>query len=209
MPHRLAYPELFVTLRAHLLSQAPWSTRETTTAIKQYFQNTFCSEHQVLCSHAEGKEFGIDVLVTSFNPKNIVAKGTLDLTVSTVRVFLAVESELGGVSASSAYGLMRNVVEDYLKLLITRCEARIMIFTSLPYKGELKHVENRVEKLRKLYASVTGLDSGVLLIHLDGNQIRSSQVQTIISNESIRGFIVAPDGKMATEIYASESGTTA
>lgn len=209
MPDRLAYPEIFATLRTHLVSHAPQSTRETTNAIKQYFRNTFCLDHHVLCSHAEGNEFGIDVLVTSFDPKNMVAKRTLELRASTVRILLAVESELGGVSASSAYGVMKNVVEDYLKLLITRCDARVMIFTSLPYKGELKHVEKRVETLRELYASVAGLDTGALLIHLDGAQIRSSQVQTIISAQSIRGFIVASDGKKATEIHARSIATAA
>lgn len=200
MPHRFTYPEIYRTLRAHLLAEAPTTTRQTTDAIKRYFRNTFNPDYSVLCSHEDGCEYIADVLVSSFNPKNVVARRTLDITVPTVRIRLAVESELGGVSASSAYGVMKNVVEDYLKLLVVRADLRVLIFTSLPYRSEPNHIIARVEKLRELYARTPELNSGVLLVHLEGTQPRSSQVQTVVSAQSIRGFIVSNCGKHFVEI---------
>jgi len=200
MPHRFTYPEIYRTLRAHLLAEAPTSTAHTTGAIKRYFRNTFSPDHSVLCSHEDGCEFIADVLVSSFDPKDVVARKTLQITVPTVRIRLAVESELGGVSASSAYGVMKNVMEDYLKLLVVRADLRVLIFTSLPYKNEPNHITARVETLRELYARTPELNSGVLLVHLAGTQPRSSQVQTVVSGQSIRGFIVSDCGGHFAEI---------
>ena len=95
---------------------------------------------------------------------------------------------------------MKNVVEDYLKLLIVRCRHRAMVFTSLPYAKEQDHVLGRVEVLRDLYQRTPGLNSGVLLIHLKGSQPNSSQVQATVNAESIRGFEVSADGSSVNEI---------
>lgn len=104
---------------------------------------------------------------------------------------------------------MKNVAEDYLKLLVVRCQYRAMIFTSLPYSGEQDHVLNRVEVLRSLYQRTPGLNSGVLLIHLKGSQPNSTQVRALVNAESIRGFEVAADGLSVQEIHLTASGVAA
>ncbi|MGE8452951.1 MAG: hypothetical protein ACN6OP_20495 [Pseudomonadales bacterium] len=184
------------------------STQEITQKIKSFFRATYSNTHQVLCGYRdpEGRatsEYIADVLVTTFDPKKVVtpasagkeASTRLHIPSSPMRVFLAVESELGGVSASSALGVMRNVVEDYLKLMLIRTKYRVMVFTSLPYRNELHHVESRVNQLRELYHQAGCNDSGVLLIHLLGApRTSSSQVQTSIRRTSIRGFLISGNG---------------
>lgn len=194
------YASLFFDLRSHLLFKSPSSTSDITKEIKEFFRTKFSSTYNVLCSHTQGNEYLADVLVTTFNPKAIIQKRTLQIIPSAVSLILAVESELGGVSASSAYGVMKNVVEDYLKLLVLRCQYRVMIFTSLPYANEDDHVLNRIEVLRALYQRTPSLNSGVLLVHLAGSQPISSQVQALINDQSIRGFEVSADGLSVKEI---------
>ncbi len=197
----LEYATLYTEIRSHLLAKTPSTTSEITSEIKSFFRERFAPTYNVLCSHTESNEFLTDVVVTTFDPKAAIRKKTLHIVPSTVRVLLAVESELGGVGASSAYGVMKNVVEDYLKLLVVRSEYRVMIFTSLPYHGEENHVCERVELLRDIYHRAPGLNSGMLLVHLQGGQPISSQVQAVINTQSIRGFEVSVDGAAAKEIH--------
>lgn len=194
------YTSLFAQLRSHLIEKSPCETKKVTASIKEFFRDKFSANHEVLCSHEKGSEYLADVLVTSFNPRLIVQKINLNIIPTSLNVILAAESELGGESASSPYGVMKNVVEDYLKLLIVSCQYRVMIFTSLPYSGEKDHVSNRVETLRELYARAPGLTSGVLLVHLYGTQPISSQVRVSVSGTSIRGFEVSSDGLLVNEI---------
>lgn len=209
MPLSVNYTSLFYEIRSHLLSKAPSATVEITKEIKAFFRERFAPEHTVLCSDSQSNEYLTDVLVTNFDPKAVVQRDTLKINASTVSVLLAVESELGGVGASSAYGVMKNVVEDYLKLLVVRCQYRAMIFTSLPYVWEEDHVLSRVEVLRSLYQRTPGLRSGVLLVHLKGSQPKSSQVQALVNAESIRGFEVSADGSTAQEIHLQATNVAA
>ena len=198
--NQVNYALLFADMRRHLLAVRPTATIDITKEIKEFFRSRFSSTHNVLCSHATSSEYLTDILVSTFEPKTVLRQRTLELIPSEVNVLLAAESELGGVGASSAYGVMKNVVEDYLKLLIIRCQYRVMIFTSLPYANEVEHVLKRVELLRSLYQRTAGLSSGVLLDHLCGSQQTSSQVQALESEESIRGFEISADGLSSKEI---------
>lgn len=201
MTHPALYVQIYESFKATLAKQGSLSTREATLAIKQFFRTQFESSHHVLCSHAQGSEYLTDVLVTTFNPKTAVSVGTLKPTIESVSVYLAVESELGGVGASSAYGVMKNTVEDFLKLLVVRAEYLVMVFTSLPYAREQHHVENRVEVLRDLYSRAGSPSSGVLLIHLHGTQPRSTQVQASLAPMDIRGFVISMDGQTVEELH--------
>jgi hypothetical protein len=202
------YRELFESFVANVSEERHVSTQEITQKIKKFFRVTYSNTHQVLCGYRdpEGRatsEYIADILVTTFDPKKMVlpadggneASTRLQIASRPMRVFLAVESELGGVSASSALGVMRNVVEDYLKLMLIRTKYRVMVFTSLPYQNETHHVESRVNQLRELYQRAGCTDSGVLLIHLLGApRASSSQVQTSIRRASIRGFLISGNG---------------
>jgi hypothetical protein len=191
------YNDLFKAFREHMSDEAPQSTREITLSIKALFRNYFGPRFTVLFGHEKGSEYMADVLITSFDPKHLIQSGSLDLLPEQIEVYLVVESELGGKGGSSAYGVMKNVVEDYVKLLILQAEFRVMVFTSLPYVSEKDHVRNRVEILRQLYKRTSGLTSGVLLIHLNGSQPRSTQVQASAAHHDIQGFLISPDGLTA------------
>ena len=180
--------------------ERPERTSEITREIKNFFRQHFQLPHHVHCGHESGSEYMTDVLVTSFDPKQLVENRTLNIVPSSLDAYLAVESELGGVGASSAYGVMKNVVEDYAKLLMIRVNYRVMIFTSLPYSNEQDHVRNRVETLRELYCRAPGLLSGVLLVHLEGTQPRSTQVQATFGEGKARGFVVSEDGLSVKEL---------
>lgn len=199
----LSYASLFNGFREHLIAKQPVSTKEITRCIKDFFRELFESEFRVLCSHSKGNEYLTDILVTDFLPKFAVKKRTFEMMNQSFGVYLAAESELGGTGASSAFGVMKNVVEDYLKLLMIHCRYRVMIFTSLPYANELNHVDNRVETLRELYVRTSGVRSGMLLVHLAGTQPRSTQVQVSVTASSFRGFIVSEDGSTVQEIELS------
>ncbi|MCV2351992.1 hypothetical protein [Paucibacter sp. Y2R2-4] len=194
------YRDIFQEFRFFLLLENPKSTREITVSIKEFFKKQYSDKYTVLCSHDSGSEFLLDIMVAAFDPKSIIEKNTLNVSSAEFSVFVGVESELGGVGASSPYGVMKNVVEDYLKLLLVNVRHRVMVFTSLPYQGEDNHVESRVETLRLIYERTAVASGGVLLIHLVGSQPRSTQVQAQVSAASIRGFIISQDGKSVVEL---------
>lgn len=195
-----AYDRIYSRLRSHLIAQGSQDTREITRSIKTFFCLEYPSPWNVLCSGDASSEYMVDVLVTSFRPKEVIRTRTLDVLPTAFEVPLAVESELGGVSASSAYGVMRNAVEDFLKLLLISARRRVMIMTSLPYKREEEHVVERIEILRKLYVHFPSVDSGALIVHLEGWQPTSTQVRAKVSAESIRGFLISRDGKSVEEL---------
>jgi hypothetical protein len=202
-PPTFSYVDLFRAFYNFLVHVHPTSTVEMTRSIKAFFIDEYSDKHSVLCSQADGSEFLLDVMVTTFDPKAIVEKNTLNVLPVDLSVLIGVESELGGVGASSAYGVMKNVVEDYLKLLLVNVSHRIMVFTSLPYAKEENHIESRVETLRDIYQKTTGVSGGALLIHLAGFQPKSTQVQAQVSADAIRGFVVSSDGKSVAEIISS------
>lgn len=203
------YEDLFVALCRHMADERPERTGDITREIKRFFRQHYQFPHHVHCFHESGSEYMTDVLVTSFDPKRLVEDRTLKIVPSSLDAYLAVESELGGVGASSAYGVMKNVVEDYVKLLLMRATYRIMIFTSLPYSKEQDHVANRVETLRGLYCRAPDLMSGVLLVHLEGSQPRSTQVQASFGTGKARGFVISEDGLSIKQLGTNQSETAA
>lgn len=198
------YRDLYQSLVGYLLRKSPTETKVVTKTIKDFFRSEYEGSHTVLCGHAEGNEFLADVLVATYNPKATIRQRTLELSCQCVSTFLAIESELGGVGASSPYGVMKNVVEDFLKLLVLRSKYRVMIFTSLPYSNEKDHVVKRVQVLRDLYSRTEGISGGVLLVHLAGSQPKSKQVQVRIAADTIRGFVISSDGQSASEVVAKK-----
>ena len=197
-----AYEHLYRRFREALLCVQPSVTRELTVAIKQFFCREYGERYRVHCNGGPHPEYMVDVLVASFAPKDLFEKRSLVLKPAALDVHLAVESELGGVSASSAFGVMRNAAEDYLKLLLVNASRRMMVMTSLAYAKEPDHVRARVELLREMYSRAGSLSSGMLIVHLDGSQPRSTQVRAIVSPSTIRGFVVSGDGHAVSELLA-------
>lgn len=199
------YTTLFASFEGFILRESPVETMAVTWAIKDFFCKCFSQEYEVHLSRQNRAEYMVDVLVTTFRPKEVFSRDkNFDLVVPAFRAILAVESEIGGNSASSAGPLMRNVVEDYLKLLLIRSKYRVMIFTSLPYAWECDddHVLNRARTMRDIYSRAEGITGGALLIHLAGasNRGTSGQVKVTISPGTIRGFVISGDASDIVEI---------
>jgi len=192
------YFELYSELKAWLQNKSPTSTEQITASIKSFFQNKY-QNYTVLPNGGSG-EYLLDVMVTNFVPLNVVESDRSSMSVQppSLNTFIALESELGGTGGSSAYGVHKNVVEDYIKLLLIRAKYKVMVFTSLPFSGEENHVSNRVETMREIYNKAGGHEQGLLLVHLVGAQPRSTQVQASV--KEIMGFYISSNGEHVDRI---------
>lgn len=198
------YPAVFERFEKFILQESPVNTADITRVVKLFFFNYFAPKYDVLYSGENNAEYLADVMVTTFRPKDVISRDkNLTCEAREFRAVLAVESELGGVGASSPWPLMRNVIEDYLKLLFIRCKYRVMIFTSLPYVVESgDYVKSRANTMREIYSLTDGVTGGALLIHLAGanNRGTSAQVKVTILPGTIRGFVISEDGSTIDEI---------
>lgn len=195
----LNYFDAYRDIRNYLIGQSPHGTKQITKNIKEYFQTTYKNLY-VLPSNNHS-EFLLDVLVTDFIPTEILKKDKqLTVREDPLSVFIAVESELGGSGGSSAYGIMKNAVEDFTKLMIVKSKYKIFFFTSLPYQSETDHIIKRVARLADLCVKIGHTPEGVLVIHFEGSQPSSTQVQATVSTSTIRGFFISPDGGHYGEI---------
>lgn len=194
----IKYSEVYFGLTDWLLVNEPKSTKDITSSIKNYFSDRF-KRWTVLPNQNSG-EYLLDVMVTNFTPLEILGNVAKEISVCDGQItnYISVESELGGSGGSSAFGVQKNVVEDYVKLLLVNSKYKIMIFTSLPYDGEENHVANRVDNLRVVYEKVCHNEQGVLLVHLPGGKQDSGKVQASI--QGITGYIISGDGKTVEKI---------
>jgi hypothetical protein len=198
------YGELFRDCRTYLIGRAPVSTNEITASIKQYFYDKYSSAYTVLFTRDYQKEFVLDLVVTNFDPRQKMQGEMRQPAINSAKIYLAVESELGGTGGSSPSGVMNNVIEDFFKLTFINADYRILFFTSLPYADESDHVLNRAETLRQLYSIGPMNSHGICLFHLLGAQPRPGQVQVSISRSNIRGFIISADGLTCAEIATDQ-----
>lgn len=194
------YVELFKKIRRHLISTAPSSTQGITLEVKKFFSLEFKTSYNVLFSGQSNIEFLTDVFISDFDPKTIVERNTLDIIQNSFEVYMAVESELGGSGGSSPYGIMKNVIEDFIKLLSITSQHKVMVFTSLPYSGEKNHITNRANTLKGIYSRFQPNEAEILLVHLLGTQPVSTQVQAVVNDNSVSGFYIASRGIQCVEI---------
>lgn len=192
------YFEIFKDLKQWLIKRNPTSTTDITSSIKEYFSNRF--QNYTVLPNDNSSEYLLDIMVTNFTPLKIIEtdRNSLSITLDSLENHIAVESELGGSGGSSAYGVQKNVVEDYVKLLLVNAKYKIMIFTSLPYANENNHVANRVANLREIYLKVCPSEQGVLLVHLPGAQPSSTQVQACV--DGLSGYIISGNGEHVGQI---------
>ena len=83
------------------------------------------------------------------------------------KAILAVESEIGRKGGGSQGQLLKNVIEDFAKLLVLQSEYKVLIFTSIPYVHDKKnYIEERLMgEFNKVYENA-GHSGDILLIHL-------------------------------------------
>jgi hypothetical protein len=189
-----SYVDLFKKIRESLLTAAP------STTVKDFFLSEFGSSHTVLYSGGGKREFLTDVFISNFDSLKVVNKTTLNVICDSFQIYMAVESELGGSGGSSPYGVMRNVIQDFIKLLSVTSKHKVMVFTSLPYSNEKNYVTNRANTLKEIYSRFQPNDAEILLVHLNGEQPVSTQVQAVVNEDSMSGFYIASRGIQCVEI---------
>ncbi|MBI5993066.1 hypothetical protein ACV30Q_15315 [Clostridium perfringens] len=146
-------------------------TNEVTNKIKEYTKNFESNKDKIVLYSNNGGEFLYDISVLTFNPNNIIKGENKKITINDRSLkynsFLLVESELGGESASSALGVFRNVVKDFLKLIIGNSRYKVMIMAISAYKDEVDYIKNRLEVLSELYER-SECNSDILIIAIEG-----------------------------------------
>lgn len=167
----MKYEEYYSGLSAKLRDLS--DTETITKAIKDYTKYFFKDDKSKVIRYSNnGGEFLYDISVLSFDPIKIInsARSTLNINknFTTYKAFLLLESELGGNSASSAYGVFKNVVEDFSKLLIGNSKYKVMIMAVSPYKDESNYVENRLEILQNIYDN-SDCNSDIFVIVIKGS----------------------------------------
>jgi hypothetical protein len=158
----ISYSKLFNRFKDELSSEENFGTTEITRKIKGFFVQEF-SEYFVAPS-PDVKEFLVDVFVATRNPRAFSREAVGE----EFRAILAVESELGGEGGGSQQYLMRNVLEDFAKLLVINSEYKVLIFTSLPYAAELNYMDKRLDEIGMIYSDA-GHPGNILLIHLQSS----------------------------------------
>lgn len=201
----MSYSEIFNGIVDALVGFNFDNTNEVTRKIKKYFHATYETDtHKVLSSYKEtnskNKEFLLDVLVTNFKPLEVISSNgrKLKLVNTSPTVHLAVESELGGVSASGPLNVQRNAIEDFIKLTLINSEYKVMIYTSMRYKGEdeASYLKDRCDDFSNIYQSSTTNEHGLLLIHIKSSGESGRQVRVDLSEkENFTAYILNQDGE--------------
>lgn len=153
------YAKLFDNFRDELASEEEAKTTDITKKIKEFFIQEF--PDYFVAPSPDVKEFLVDVFVATRNPRKFSSESVNE----EFRAILAVESELGGEGGGSQQYLMRNVLEDFAKLLVIKSEYKALIFTSLPYAAEENYISNRLKEIDAMYSNA-GHPGNILLIHL-------------------------------------------
>lgn len=94
----LDYDQLYQGITDHLVKDNPTTTKAITKSIKQFFGQNFKAPCAVLQSGGNNSEFLVDLLVSTFDSRNLVEKEarTFRLKATELKALVAVESEIGG-----------------------------------------------------------------------------------------------------------------
>jgi len=200
------YGELFKDFKKNVATDEDLSAKNITKKITDYFAEKYI--HQtVLYSEKSIKksEYLTDVLVTNFEPKNIASKKNKRFEVlgTEIKALLAVESELGGEGGTSAGPVLKNVVEDFVKLLLLKSKYKVLIFSSVPLKDEDEYLKNRVSTLMEVKKNTDSSDEEILLIHLLGNKHKTDggnprQINVSLKSCGIKGFLLKANNDIVT-----------
>lgn len=180
------YNEIFQDLKIRLtkLSSPLVHTLDFTRAIVNYFKDKFSSH--VFLSHVGKHEYLYDICVMDFHPLDIY-KNDKD----SYKVYLVVESELGGESASSANSVERNVIEDFFKILQANAENKILIGIYSSKCREANALNNRIDNMFKI-ARKTDNQTPILVVLIEGDHSGRSRQVKIKRPLNINGFIITP-----------------
>ncbi|MCK5662712.1 MAG: hypothetical protein KAI17_04455 [Thiotrichaceae bacterium] len=178
------YQEIFDELVELLVGADVSDTTDITYLIKQFFWDRY-SQHYV--AGANNKEFLFDVTVMSCDPL-LAYKNEND----EYKIYLAVESELGGESASSAKYVERNTIEDFMKLIFSIADRKVMIAAYSIDSGDNEEnaLASRIQKLKSINDKSKN-ETGILVIFIKGDHsIGNSRQVKIVTPMTICGYIL-------------------
>ena len=163
-------------------------TKASTNTIKEFFHQKFKGyDRYNVYSSRQPYEFLYDICVMNCNPKEILSVQDAN---NVPEILLSVESELRGSGANSSSGLLKNLSEDFFKILHSSSKYRIFIGIN-----DIQNVQERVKVFQTAYKN-TNQANPILLILINGvrnKEIKGNQIQ-IDSNLKITGHILKQSG---------------
>ena len=162
-------------------------TKKTTDAIKTFFYERYSKKFEVFSSKSKG-EFLYDVSVMNCKPKEILDEENEKLN---PKIILSIESELGGSGANYKKGLLKNLSEDYFKILHSASDYRIFIGIHDPKDED---INERANLFYRAYKN-SSQEKSILLILIYGirnKEIKNKQIQ-IDPNLKFEGYVLTED----------------
>ena len=188
------YKEIFIDfinymnhMKEHLCENNACDTTKTTDAIKTFFYERYSKKFEVFSSKNKG-EFLYDISVMNCKPKEILDE---ENEKPNPEIILSIESELGGSGANYKKGLLKNLSEDYFKILHSSSDYRIFIGIHDP-KDE--NINERANLFYRAYKN-SDQEKSILLILIYGirnKEIKNKQIQ-IDPNLKFEGYVLTED----------------
>lgn len=162
-------------------------TKKTTDAIETFFYERYSKKFEVFSSKSKG-EFLYDISVMNCKPKEILDEENETLN---PKIILSIESELGGSGANYKKGLLKNLSEDYFKILHSSSDYRIFIGIHDPKDED---INERANLFYRAYKN-SSQEKSILLILIYGirnKEIKNKQIQ-IDPNLKFEGYVLTKD----------------
>ena len=178
-------------MKENLCENNACDTTKTTDAIKTFFYERYSKKFEVFSSKSKG-EFLYDISVMNCKPKEIF-KEILDEENETLnpKIILSIESELGGSGANYKKGLLKNLSEDYFKILHSSSDYRI--FIGIHDRND-EDINKRANLFYRAYKN-SFQEKSILLILIYGKrnkEIKRNQIQ-IDPNLEFEGYVLTED----------------
>lgn len=183
------YKIIFKNIKSIINNSCNKCTKEITLDIKNYFKDKYSNIYYVAGANGNS-QYLYDLTIMSCNPLNIYK-----LEKYKYNIYLVMESELGGYSASSADSVEKNFIEDFYKILQADAQYKIMIGIYSKYKNEddASVLEDRIKKINEINKKSNN-NKNILVILIKGThiskKIKSNQVQIDIP-VVIHGYILS------------------
>ena len=174
------YYKIFDELKLKIVDLSSNDTSTITSAIKNYFYNKF-KEYYVAGANGTNA-YLYDISVMPCNPLDIYNNN-----MSEYKIYLAIESELGGESASSSKNVEKNVIEDFFKIVQALSDYKLFIGVYSKSKFEEtkdEALKNRILKIENINNKSKN-DTSILVIMIYGDHQlgNSRQIKIVKSNK--------------------------
>lgn len=186
------YQSIFDEIKKTLTNESTNDTPTITKLIKEYFCQSYPSNH---VAGSVGKaEFLFDIAVLSCNPEDIKNDSG-----ESYCLHVAVESELGGTSGSRSKKVEENIFFDFTKLLFANATQKILIGAySIPSRppstkiAEISRLKDKFQSINNKSSNTT--DTLIILLMGDHTSGNSRQIKIKLPIE-IDGFILSKNGQ--------------